>query len=335
VGEKAEERRVAGSGTPAAPVTYGRFFHTTWRTVVLSLRLIWEEGPVTLERLSRALASPEIQHHLAFEFQWELLRLNLRRQAPPPGELDLQALAHLGQHVARHHLPQLLLRDPTIRRLEASWREVERELRRTPAGLWVDEHKEVVYFIGTVVLLGGGVGMYLLRRGDPIARHTTPLARFKHSIGTLKIGAGITRFVPSRRRVEGSVQLEGNWQPLPLQLNISGLLTPNRRRLSLAGTLWWKRDFPLSLGGHLQLDSEIGSSYRLGLGFRQQRSGLSLDLRVAVRDSRALDLRGGFSYCRSSGPSPYSLRVGFGYGAPLSSPLTGRAEIAVLFRLDF
>ncbi len=89
--------------------------------------------------------------------------------------------------------------------MQRSLRRLEQAFRCSPMGVFIDENSTWLYIVATGLALGGAVALYVTRSGDPVASFSTDMAaRALRSIrlGSLTVGTGGLRFVPSERVVE-------------------------------------------------------------------------------------------------------------------------------------
>jgi len=111
--------------------------------------------------------------------------------------------------------------------LDQSLKQLTEAIKKTPMGVWVDEHSTLLYIVGAGAILGGAAAMYVMRSGDIITAKAAPLADGKSVsfklLGNLKMDVGLNKlsFKPSERLIETKTFVTAKWKQIAVKLNMA------------------------------------------------------------------------------------------------------------------
>lgn len=190
--------------------------------VVVAFDLLDAEVDRLPQRALDALKRPEVQRALAAELTKlakKYGKMNAAGEAIDAGT-TADDFAGLGKKVAGNAGDQLVrqIKDSSdFKKLEGKLKQLEQSVKKSPVGVWVDENSTILIVSAVAIGVGGGAWMYHAKAGDMPAKYLADIATTlgnKHVIklGSLSLGAGDVKFVPSRREVAAAAILRGNYK---------------------------------------------------------------------------------------------------------------------------
>ena len=237
--------------------------------------------------LRQALQSPQLQNAIKSTLE-ELAKKKLGDVPVQFSEEDskklLGELAKKGAEAVGESVKEQIQRTPQYKELERRAQKILDALKCSPAGVWFDQNKMILYILGAGVLVGGATAMYVARAGDPVTEPVTSLIKDKKIRvpipGNLEISASGFKFVPSKREVDVDLTLSGQWKTVKADFKVNVQAVDSSVQASAAGTVV----IPFRLGliraeGNFDPRNPQVAPLRLGLGLGiTPGGGVKLDL---------------------------------------------------------
>jgi hypothetical protein len=251
--------------------------------------------------LKRALQSPELQNAIKSTLE-ELARKKLGEMPVQFSEEDskklLGEIARKGADAAAESIKGQIQRTPQYQELERRAQKILDALKCSPAGVWFDQNKMILYILGGGLVVGGAAAMYVARAGDPVTEPLTSLIKDKKIRipipGNLELSASGFKFVPSKREVEVDLGLSGQWKTVKADFKVNVQAVDSSVQASASGTVV----IPFRLGliraeGGFDARNPQVAPLRLGLGLEMKPGGgVRLDLMGSVQ-FRGAEVTGG------------------------------------------
>jgi hypothetical protein len=316
-------------------------------TVLFTIRLVGYEATHGPARILKALQSPALQAELKRAIL-KVANENLEKQRKGERVGPRDAAATLGKAVggaARTRAPGKLLseiqRSSRYRRLEQSIKDLRCAYKRSPAGVWIDEHKALLIIAVAGVVVGGVTAMYVTRSGDAAAEALTKFANSRAKpipLGQIKLGVSDLKFVPSKRLVGGKLTVEPrHLKSVRTKLSLS-VATQGKGLESLSVN--YQLLVPLTSGWTGQFKGGVGTEgYQLMLGVTGRRDGLSLDLAAQVKkdpEEFSYGAKAGLKYVTKLDGRKLEVKAGLGVDRTwkLDAPVPARPETNVALSLS-
>jgi len=237
--------------------------------------------------LKRALQSPELQN--AIKSTLEDIAKKKIAEVPVQFSLEdskklLGELAKKGAEAVGESVKEQIKRTSEYQELERRAQKILDALKCSPAGVWVDQNKMILYILGAGVLVGGATAMYVARAGDPVTEPLTSLLKDQKIRipipGNLELSASGFKFVPSKREIDVDLGLAGQWKTVKADFKVNVQAVDNSVQASASGTVV----IPFRLGliraeGSFDPRNPQVAPLRLGLGLGiTPGGGVKLDL---------------------------------------------------------
>ncbi|MBM4109091.1 MAG: hypothetical protein FJ255_09840 [Phycisphaerae bacterium] len=194
---------------------------------------------------------------------------------------------------------------PEVKSLKKTGEELAAAFKCTTVGAWVDENKGVLKVVGAVFAVGGAVGMYLAKAGDPIAKMVEG-EDFEFQLKPVTISGQVVRFEPSTQSIGASLKASLKTDPVTASLKIWGDFKGPEAKVGGEGTV------VLSLGKQVSLTARGSAeyaglrldtwdrlappghpapgwrptTYTAALGLKVKEGGFSFDLLAQVKDDK-------------------------------------------------
>jgi hypothetical protein len=251
--------------------------------------------------LKNALQSPELQNAVKSTLE----EIAKKRIADAPVQFSTEDSKQLATELAKktskaigENFKEQIERTPQYKELERRAEKILEALKCSPAGVWVDQHKMVVYILGAGVLVGGVAAMYVARSGDAVTEPVTSLVKDKKIrvpiTGNLEFSATGFKFVPSKREIDVDLGVSAHWRALKadFKLNVQAVES------SVQGAASGKVVIPFRYAliraeGNFDASNPQVAPLRLGLGLEMTPGGkVKVDL-VGNLQLRNADVVGG------------------------------------------
>ena len=237
--------------------------------------------------LRQALQSPQVQNAIKSTLE-ELAKKKIGEVPVQFSEEDSKKLvgelAKKGAEAVGESVKEQIQRTPQYKELERRAQKILNALECSPAGVWFDQNKMILYILGAGVLVGGATAMYVARAGDPVTEPLSSLIKDKKirvSIpGNLELSASGFKFVPSKREVDVDLSLSGQWKTVKADFKVNVQAVESSVQASATGTVV----IPFRLGliraeGSFDPRNSQVAPLRLGLGLGlTPGGGVKLDL---------------------------------------------------------
>jgi len=237
--------------------------------------------------LKRALQSPQLQNAIKFTLE-EIAKKKLGMVPVQFSEEDskklLGEIAKKGAEAVGESVKEQIKRSSEYQELERRAQKILDALKCSPAGVWMDQNKMILYILGAGVLVGGATAMYVARAGDPVTQPITSLIKDKKIrvpiSGNLELSASGFKFVPSKREIYLDLGFSGHWKTVRADFKVNVQAVDNSVQASASGTVV----IPFRLGliraeGSFDPRNSQVAPLRLGLGLGiTPGGGVKLDL---------------------------------------------------------
>jgi hypothetical protein len=202
----------------------------TAETVVLAFELFDAEVARAPERLRDALLSADVQTAIQKALD-EFAKDKLKKTPTTVSEEEAKELGkkllEAGKEGVVDNVTHQIKSTAKYAALDKSLKDLTSAIKKTPMGVWVDEHSTMLYIVGAGAVLGGAAAMYVMRSGDAVTEHIMPLVGGKSVsfklLGKLKLDLGLDKlsFKPSERLIESKTFISAKWKQLELKLNMA------------------------------------------------------------------------------------------------------------------
>lgn len=216
-----------------------------------------------------------------------------------------EALRKEGLRLFKTEAIRQLEETPEVKSLKKTGEELVAAFKCTPVGAWVDKNQGWLKIVGAVFAVGGAVGLYLARTGDPVAKMVEG-QDFEFQLKPVTLSGKIIRFEPSTQSVGASVKAALKTEPVTASLKIIGDFKGAEAKVGGEGEVvlsLGKRVSLLARGSAeyagLRLDTGERlappglpapgwkpTSYNAALGLKLQEGGLSLNILAQIKDDK-------------------------------------------------
>jgi hypothetical protein len=181
-----------------------------YKTVVLSFDLAGAEIANSPKLLEKALQSPEVDKALRQQLSSFALQNAGKTQF---NSADAQKLGQALLDKAGGKLSDAVLKQiqdsSEYKSLQKAIQDLERKVRSTPSGAWIDHHKYVLYIAAAVIGVGGAAVLYVAQPKNKFIDFAAGKLDGKQvdivKVGGVKLGVKLGQFQPSTRTVGGSL----------------------------------------------------------------------------------------------------------------------------------
>jgi hypothetical protein len=203
--------------------------NTTQQTILLAIKLVGDVGQNLDDFLANAIKSEEVQKEIKNALE-EIVRNNLNST---PVTFSGEEAKKLATALARRSATAIgqdvlgqVKKSPQYARLRKSAEGILEALKCTPAGVFYDKNKKMIYILGAGVIVAGAVAMYIARSGDQAITPITSLIGDKKltakPIGSIEVSAGSFKFVPSKREFQVELGAAGDFDVVKVEFSITG-----------------------------------------------------------------------------------------------------------------
>ncbi len=165
-----------------------------------------------------------------------------------------KALAKEGIKLFKTESIRQLEQTPEVKALKKTGDDLLEAFKCTPVGAWVDKNQGWLKIVGAVFAVGGAVGLYLAKTGDPIAKMVEG-EDFEFQLKPVTISGQVVRFEPSTQSVGASVKASLKTEPVTASLRIVGDFKGPEAKVGGDG------EVVLSLGKRVSLTARGSAEY--------------------------------------------------------------------------
>ena len=181
---------------------------------VVGIELVGYEVKSGPDRVARALEDPKVKRAVDKALNQLLLEMaktaNVDSAANQPRTWG-KLLSKEALPAATKHYGTEVKKSTAYKRAKASLDQLHCSYKKTPVGVWVDEHSNLLIIAGVGLAVGGAFAMYQTRAGDVPASAAAWLgktilnAKKIKALGVLTLGAEKLEFKPSERAISTKV----------------------------------------------------------------------------------------------------------------------------------
>ena len=200
------------------------------QTVVLAFDLVADETVNLPERVASALQSAALKNaiHKALESEAKKL-MDANPNASSVTIADSAAAKAIARGIAekallsvKDDLFQQIKQSKGAKQLTNNVEQLGQKLSKTAFGVWIDEHKLVLYIVGAVAAFGTAAAMYYFKSGDFVAGFAEGQSK-AIKVGSITLKGTLTKFEPSTQTVGAQISNTVSLKPVKISLNLSGL----------------------------------------------------------------------------------------------------------------
>jgi hypothetical protein len=261
-------------------------------TVILAFDLVGDQIMNMPDELEKSLKKPEIDAAI----RSVLTNFLLARQKTGTAVFSDQEAVQLGKallndaggKIANDLLDQLK-KTPDYQNLQQSMNNLQKVLKSSPLGVWLDREKGILYVIGAVLVVGGATALYVTKTGVPDVAITQLTGKsvqvFK--VGRFSLEGQLLAFKPDTQTLGGALTGVEKWNKLEVDLQL-GVVATGSDVKQVSGKLVFKsQDISVSISGVQQPQQK---TINLGLGLEIKKTGLpgplTINLGAVVKDGK-------------------------------------------------
>lgn len=213
------------------------------QVVVLAFDLVDATLPMAPELLARALQSPVVQDAVKKTLlgyaNTKVKKGGSDVDSSEEGRRLLEAIGDGVVDAAGKNVVAEIKKSRQYRALEASLVTFQKTAEKSSLGVWVDEHKGILYVVGVALVAGTAGALYYTKTSAAIVGKAIDLAKNREfqvlRIGTLTFGAALWDFRPDARVLGAKILATKNWKNVSLDLKL-GLLAEGAAIQQVEGT---------------------------------------------------------------------------------------------------
>ena len=244
-------------------------------TVVLAFDLVGDQIANMPDALETSLKKPEVQAAI----QAVLTKFALAKQATGSTTISDQEASQLvqallndpGGRIAKDLLDQLK-QTADYQKLEKSMADLQKALKSSPLGAWVDREKGILYVIGAGLVIGGATALYVTKTNVPnvVTTQLTGISAQVFKVGRFSLGVQGLKFEPGTQTLGGALTGTAKWDKVQIDAQI-GVVATGSDVKQVSGKLVFKtQDINLPVTGSQQ---PLQNKINLGLGLDIKGTG--------------------------------------------------------------
>jgi hypothetical protein len=186
-----------------------------------------------------------------------------------------------------------LKKTPEYRKLDASINDLEKTVKTSPLGIWVDKNKGILYVIGAGLAVGGAVALYVTKTGGTVVNTSLaqlagkPIQIFK--VGRFSLSGQMLAFRPDMREIGGGLVGAQQWKKVQVSVQFGVIATGSDVKQIDGKVVVKTQDIDIGLTA---TDDRSKNTYNFGLTFGLHRVGgegpLSLGVTAMVKDDKVV-----------------------------------------------
>jgi hypothetical protein len=248
------------------------------KTVVLAFDLAGSQISNLPDELGKALQRSDVQSAI----QLALSKFALAKQKSGTTAVsDKEAQQLLDDLVKKaggklsDEMLEQLKKTPEYKRLEASLESLEKAVKHTPMGAWLDKNKTTLYIVGAGLAIGGAAALYITKTGGPVINF--PLSKLSgQSVQIFKIGGftlngKLLSFKPETREIGGGLVGTESWGKLKVSVELGVVATDTTVKQVEGKVVLKTKDIDLGLTGS---GDPTKNTVNLGITFGIRPNGI-------------------------------------------------------------
>lgn len=176
------------------------------------------------EHLEKTLNSEQVRQAMSTTLMMLSLTGKTNTGKPEDDKKLAEALvAKAGQAAGKEFLDKLK-KTPEVLELQQCFKDFQTALKSTPAGVWVDRNKKVVYVVGAVLLVGSAAALFISKVDNPLINFGldqlkgTSIEVFK--VGKLTVEGQLIEFNPAAQNLGLGLIATEKWEKVTAKLQI-------------------------------------------------------------------------------------------------------------------
>lgn len=234
---------------------------------------IAEDNVVKLpEHLEKTLNSEQVRQAMSTTLMMLSLTGKTNTGKPEDDKKLAEALvAKAGAAAAKEFLDNLK-KTPEIQELKQCFTNFQTALKSTPAGVWVDKNKKVVYVVGIALVIGSAAALFVSKVDNPVVNFGldqlkgTSLEVFK--VGRLTLEGQLVEFNPAAQNLGAGLIATEKWEKVTAKLQIGVVASASDKPKPGSQLMIKSEPFKLIQEGALK-PKETRINFGLGLTFNQ------------------------------------------------------------------
>lgn len=221
------------------------------------------------EHLEKTLNSEQVRQ--AMSTTLTMLALTGKTNTGKPEDDKKLALALLSKagEAAGKQILENLKKTPEVQELQQCFKDFETALKSTPAGVWVDKNKKVVYVVGAVLVVGGAAALFVSKADNSLLNmgldqlKGTSLEVFK--VGRLSVEGQLLEFNPAAQNLGAGLIATAQWEKVTAKLQIGVVASASDKPKANGEVVIKSEPFKLIQEGDLKPRE---AKINFGLGFK-------------------------------------------------------------------
>jgi hypothetical protein len=215
---------------------------------------------------------------------------------------DSTGLGSLGSQIGDAALNRIK-DSPGYKQLATALSGFEAALKTSPMGVWVDEHKTLVYVAGIALVVGGAAALFVTKTGGAAFNFAADAVQGQlFKVGTFIVNGKLLAFQPDKRVLGGGLVVTRKFNPLDVSLNIgvvaagidvqrvNGHVVLKTSGLNAgAASPDWPGNRNVDLGFSMGFDRGPLKPLKLGLGAMVTGGKVTGDLGISLKTRKAGD----------------------------------------------
>jgi hypothetical protein len=269
----------------------------TSRTIVLAFDLVDKEIANMPLQLAEELRSRKVQEAI----QSTLMSFALKQQKSGTSVISDAEAAKLANalltnagNAVKQDLMDQVKRTPEYKKLEASLDDLQKALKSSALGVWVDRNSGILYVVGAGLAIGGAAALYITKTGGPAVNFPVSQLTGKQiqvfKVGQFSLAAKLLAFQPETRTLGASFTATQSLERVLISLSI-GVVATGADVKEVNGQLVLKtRDVNLGLSGSAQpSDRKVNLHLSIDVNSRGLPGPLNFALGASIKDGKATE----------------------------------------------
>jgi len=259
---------------------------STSNVIVLAFDLAGSEIAAMPDQLAKALQ----QHPVELAIQQVLASFALNKQqqgTTTVNDAEAKQLAtdlwnKAGGKLTDSVLAQLK-QTPEFKRLDQSLTDLEKSLKNSSLGVWVDKNKNILYVVGIGLAIGGAIALYATKTSGTVLNAGfsqltgKPVQIFK--VGGFSLSGQMLSFKPDAREIGGGLVGTEKWDKVQLSLEFGVVATGSDVKQINGKIVLKTKDINLGLTGSGDLTK---NTVNLGISLGIDNGGVYGPLNISV-----------------------------------------------------